>query len=448
MQTLQIRTSESWGPVPPMHAVNNGPVYKFAADQRVTNIEAWRDACIPFARNHDASFYATYGGEHTVDVNFIFPNFDADPEDPASYDFAMTDEYLRVIAAGNTRVFYRLGSKIEHGIKKYNTLPPRDFKKWAVICEHIIRHYTEGWADGFRMDIPYWEIWNEPDLDPDDSRNKRTWGGTKAQFFDLYAVTARHLKSCFPELKIGGPALAHDEQWAEDFLREMQARQVAIDFFSWHIYSSETAPVLQRAERIRTLLDRYGYQNAESILNEWNYVCGWTGDEWIETKRVEKGLKGSSFIAAVMSSCYHSPVDMLMYYDARPCGMNGMFDTDFPCDCLKGYYPFRMYADLWRLPGALDVSGCGEGIYACAAAGDDTVAVMLTCYQDRADFTEKTVRLQTGDLGWEGIRAEYYLLDADHDRAKVGEALLSGGRFDAELTVPLYGTYEVLLRRA
>ena len=44
---------------------------------------------------------------------------------------------------------------------------PKDFKKWAVICEHIIRHYTEGWADGFFYDMPYWEIWNEPDLDSD-----------------------------------------------------------------------------------------------------------------------------------------------------------------------------------------------------------------------------------------------------------------------------------------
>ena len=178
MANISIDFSRSVGKMKPMHATNNGPKYKFASDQRVTNLEAFQRAGIPYARNHDASFLSVYGGEHTVDVNFIFRDFDADPYDPASYDFVLTDEYLQVIELSGAKVFYRLGSKIEHWKKKYNTLPPKDFKKWAIICEHIIKHYCYGWADGFYMDIEYWEIWNEPDLDADDSTNKRCWGGT------------------------------------------------------------------------------------------------------------------------------------------------------------------------------------------------------------------------------------------------------------------------------
>ena len=160
MDHVVIDFAQKLGAVKPMHAVNNGPVYKFAADQRITNLPAYKEAGIPYARTHDASFYATYGGEHTVDIIAIFPNFDADPDDPASYDFRLTDEYMRVIELAGTKPFFRLGNKIEHWPKKYGTLPPKDFHKWAVICEHIIRHYTEGWADGFHMDMPYWEIWN------------------------------------------------------------------------------------------------------------------------------------------------------------------------------------------------------------------------------------------------------------------------------------------------
>ena len=103
-----------------------------------------------------------------------------------------------MIEMAGTKVFYRLGSKIEHWPKKYGTLPPKDFKKWAVICEHIIKHYNEGWANGFHKNIEYWEIWNEPNLDPDDSTHKRCWGGTKLQFFEFYDVAATHLKQCFP----------------------------------------------------------------------------------------------------------------------------------------------------------------------------------------------------------------------------------------------------------
>ena len=157
MDRITVDFSRSVGAVKPMHSVNNGPIYKFAADQRITNIDHFRAAGIPYARTHDASFCATYGGEHTVDVNNIFTDWTKDAYDPASYDFALTDEYMRVIEAGGSKVFYRLGSKIEHWAKKYNTLPPVDFQKWAVVCEHIIRHYTEGWADGYKMDIEYWE---------------------------------------------------------------------------------------------------------------------------------------------------------------------------------------------------------------------------------------------------------------------------------------------------
>lgn len=252
MNTLKFDLSKSYGKFKPMNAVNNGPAYKrHVDDQKRTNIDSYTAAKIPYARNHDAAFYADYGGEHSVDINAIFPDFNADPTLPESYDFACTDEYIQITNLTGAKTFYRLGQKIEHYIKKFGTVPPADFKKWAVICEHIIRHYTEKWADGFEFDIEYWEIWNEPDLDADDSPNKRTWGGTKAQFFDLFEITAKHLKKCFPHLKIGGPALAYKEDWADDFLKEMHKRNVPIDFFSWHIYCTEPKYMIEKSERIK-----------------------------------------------------------------------------------------------------------------------------------------------------------------------------------------------------
>ena len=77
MVTINVNFENTLGKIKPMHAVNNGPVYKFAADQRITNIDHFRAAGIPYARTHDSSFFATYGGEHTVDVHAIFPNFNA-----------------------------------------------------------------------------------------------------------------------------------------------------------------------------------------------------------------------------------------------------------------------------------------------------------------------------------------------------------------------------------
>ena len=103
----------------------------------------------------------------------------------------------------------------------------------------------------------------------------------------------------------------------------------------------------------RRILDDHGMQNVESILNEWNYVRGWENDDWVYSLKAEKSLKGASFIAATMETCQYLPLDMLMYYDARPCAMNGMFATDYVCDLLKGYYPFRMFNELYKLDHAV-----------------------------------------------------------------------------------------------
>ena len=145
MNKITVDFNKETRAIKPMHSTNNGPVKGAGFGGQKTSIpEFWKQAGIPYARNHDAAFCASYGGEHTVDVTNIFPDFDKDPYDENSYDFIVTDEYIRFTLECGTQTFYRLGQKIDHRIKKYDPIPPKDFKKWAVICEHIIRHYNEG----------------------------------------------------------------------------------------------------------------------------------------------------------------------------------------------------------------------------------------------------------------------------------------------------------------
>ena len=440
MNQIIVDFAKETGKVKPMHSVNNGPKYKFAADQRITNIDHYKAAGIPYARTHDASFDPTYGGEHTVDVNFIFTDWSKDATDPASYDFALTDEYLRVIEAGGAKVYYRLGSKIEHWSKKYNTLPPVDFHKWAVVCEHIIRHYTEGWADGYHMDIEYWEIWNEPDLDPDDSTHKRCWGGTAKQFYELFRITLEHLKACFPHLKIGGPACAGVKpEWVRGLFASLG--DVKPDFFSWHVYSPNLEKVQKRLRLARELLDEAGLTECESILNEWNYVRGWNDEEWIYSLKSEKGLKGAAFTAAVMEMCQYEPLDHLMYYDARPCAMNGLFSTDFVFERLKGYYPFYMFNQLYRQEKAVAVKRESADVWAVAAKGAEQ-NVMLTYYNDDDSSPAKDVKVTFQNVeNKNGVRLEYYCLDANHDAELVREEIFTATEFAAYIKMPLFSTY-------
>ena len=74
------------------------------------------------------------------------------------------------------------------------------------------------------------------------------------------------------------------------------------------------------------MIKKHGLEKAETILNEWNYVKGWSGDEYKYSMIAMKALKGSSFVAGTMCIGQSLPLDMLMYYDARPSEWNGIFD--------------------------------------------------------------------------------------------------------------------------
>ena len=419
--------------------LNGGNLAPYIANEMAgLNIrKSFRELNLAFARLHDAPL--TNAGCRLVDISHIFPLFHLDENDPRNYDFGYTDDYIRNCIECGTQVYYRLGPSIEHSINKYFIGKPADVNKWINICDHIIRHYTEGWANGFCYDIAYWEIWNEPDLDPDDSDNKRTWGGTKAQFFDLYEIAAKHLKSCFPALKIGGPALASDWDWGKEFLFEMKKRGVPIDFFSWHCYTSDVAKFKMFVEHWRKTLDDAGYPDAESILNEWNYVSGWTDEKWITSIETMKNHKGAAFIAGAMEVCQNAGLDMLMYYDARPGAMNGLFNTDLVCNRLKGYYPFYMFNQLYRLKNAVEVKCHSEDLFGCAARDGADSAVLFTYYNDEEKADEEIeieiIRPQAGSA-----ELEFYVSDKENDCNLFKKETVFSQTHSSFVTLKMYST--------
>ena len=453
MDNISVNLNKTIGKIKPMHCVNNGPACMSISNISDTNFELYRDLGIPYARNHDASFYALYGLSHTVDVHSIFPDFDKDPTDPDNYDFTCTDDYIYMTEKAGTHQFYRLGSKIEHEVKKYGTIMPPDFKKWAVICEHIIRHYTEGWADGFYYDMEYWEIWNEPDLDADDADNKRCWSGTAKDFYELFNIALVHLKKCFPHLKIGGPAVAKgalDDSWIRGLFDTIG--EVKPDFFSWHIYFDKIENMLDKAVKMRALLDQYGMEKCESILNEWNYVRGdcWSGP-WLRYAievRTGDGIKCSSYTAAAMLAAQRSSIDMLMLYDARPSSYCSLFKPYVNDQPLKTYYSLWMFNKLYRAGDEVECVVSGDDMYAVAATNGEESYIMLTNFNDGDDTgagENKTVKLELSGTR-EGQCAEIYLIDESHSADSVKTVSLCDGTSDITLDLPLFNTYLIKIK--
>ena len=269
MATVKIDLNKTVKRMKPMHGGGQPPSPTGAGMYHYLT-----EAGIPFSRLHDVG--GAFGSNRFVDIPNIFRDFDADENDPKNYDFTFTDLLITNLVNAGIEPYYRLGVTIENQalVKPYYTVPPKDYRKWARICEHIIMHYTEGWADGFNYNIRYWEIWNEPEV-----QNKMMWNGTPEEFYELYAVAATHLKSRFPHLKIGGyascgfyaiapvdyidpttqlmgtiPPNAHEQSLMDffyGFFAYIKEHNVPIDFFSWHNYAG-----VDRVERMDTWLHK------------------------------------------------------------------------------------------------------------------------------------------------------------------------------------------------
>lgn len=421
------------GIIKPLHGVNN-------ASRKCDYGELLRDFIAlkpPFSRLHDTA--GVCGGGHYVDIANVFPDFSADETDPGSYDFLLTDKYILPIVRAGIQIIFRFGTTIEHEPRKYRIFPPEDYRKWADVCEHIVRHYNDGWADGFHLGIKYWEIWNEPDgLAPDiEPYGPPNWLGSALDYYRLYSVTARTIKERHPDVLIGGYSSCfilgsfRDGAWREGdtgflegFLAYITSPQTAapLDFFSWHCYLSPDNfdKIKRESELVDRMLERFSLSSAQRFNTEWNVcVC----DSETEDRRYEyyinfRNEKGGSNVLAAMIEMQRQKIDAAMYYDAQLwLEYGGLFEVP-SLKKTPAYYALKYFSALYELGGACSAAS-PEGVYALAAKNGERQGAVLCNPKAEA----KIVRLKVA--GSEKLFKSYIVDSAEPERAFIvfrGEA--------------------------
>lgn len=398
------------GPVKPVNGVGQPPMVGALGDWSMMHL--LKDAGIPYSRLHDVGGWL--GGGLYVDIPNLFPDFDADENDPKNYRFAYTDELMKALESNDVESFFRLGVTIENfagrGLPPVNIVPPKDYAKWGRVVEHVISHYTEGWAGGFKMKIAYWEIWNEPDNYPDQKDNCM-WRGDWESFMRFYGTVAPHLKSRFPHLKIGGygscgfyaavgsdnvpaanssPRMAYFVECARKFLAAARESNWPLDFFSFHSYSAP-AEAMRQVRFADEMLNEYGFtaDRCERIFNEWL--------PYVKHENVGTALQAAG-IAAELIGLQNGPCDLACIYDAR-CGIGNYAPLFNPLTYKphKAYYAFGAFNELRKRGAAVASQVSGDGsLWVAAAKGDKDSAVMIANDSDRTipvvcDFQGRTV---------------------------------------------------------
>ncbi|MCO8269686.1 xylan 1,4-beta-xylosidase [Actinoplanes sp. TRM 88003] len=101
--------------------------------------------------------------------------------------------------------------------------PPRDWDRWYELIRAFTAHVVERYGLDEVRSRWWFEVWNEANLSV-------FWSGTAEEYWQLYEVTARAVRSVDPGLRVGGPATAA-VGWVED-------TPDTADFVSTHVYGT------------------------------------------------------------------------------------------------------------------------------------------------------------------------------------------------------------------
>jgi len=209
------------------------------------------------------------------------------------------------LASGSKTIFWWKG----------NVTPPKSYDKWADLIRHLVTHFQERYGHD-EVKTWYFEVWNEPDL------HNGFWTGTKEDYFKLYDVTARAIKSVSPDYRVGGPATAMG-QWDESFLNFCYSNNVPLDFISSHNYGVKSGyldetgqrgtvidpdpnSVVGRMINERKMIDHSPMPNLPLHFTEWSSA-------YTPTDFMHDTYQQAAFILSKVKAAYRS-VDSMSYW--------------------------------------------------------------------------------------------------------------------------------------
>jgi DNA-binding transcriptional regulator YhcF (GntR family) len=158
-------------------------------------------------------------------------------------------------------------------ISDTKTCPPLNHTEWS---DNVIKYITEVTADGLYEDSVEIEIWNEPDLEyfwlSDISRTDPK----RVQLYgQLYSATYDAIKSQYPNMKVGGPAVTGQDADSELILRNI-VENYSFDFISYHKYLGQggspyyDSSLNSDMSWIQNICNDYSKSCPRILLDEWN----------------------------------------------------------------------------------------------------------------------------------------------------------------------------------
>lgn len=196
---------------------------------------------------------------------------------------------------------------------KGNITPPNSYEKWKNLIYELAMHFTERYGHD-EVSKWYFEVWNEPNLDG-------FFTGSMEEYFKLYEVTSKAIKSAADDYKVGGPATAGCE-WITEFIDFCYNNKVPVDFVSTHIYGvngyfdefgieqvsldSKPGAIVDDIARVHEQVENSPIPELEIHFTEWN-------SSYSQSDPVHDSYYSAAYILSKIKHC-ENLVDSMSYW--------------------------------------------------------------------------------------------------------------------------------------
>ena len=160
---------------------------------------------------------------------------------------------------------------------KGNVTKPKSYDEWDELIRRLVTHWQDRYGKE-EVKTWYFEVWNEPDL-------RGFFDATQADYFELYAHTAKAVKSVSADYRVGGPATSATK-WIGDFLAHCESNNLPVDFVSTHDYGTTSVldelgtkkqklknnqdTISINVKKVREQINASKFKDAELHFTEWN----------------------------------------------------------------------------------------------------------------------------------------------------------------------------------
>lgn len=178
-------------------------------------------------------------------------------------------------------------NKTRYKGKMWNTSPPRDYALWEEICYQYTKHNVERYGEDV---VAAWQLqcFNEPDVAAFfmGDTHEDHWETRCDEYCKLYEAYEHGIRRASENLTIGGPALAHRQDFFGRFLDYVKEHALRLDFISLHNYGAmpeelndrsvaiTVANNVKRQRKYEKTIREHGFADTPVVVDEWGFATG------------------------------------------------------------------------------------------------------------------------------------------------------------------------------